>query len=79
MGTSTGWPAASAALKAGAAAGSTATIRMSGRSAFVATQTPASSPVPPVGTTIASTSGACSSTSSAIVPCPAITRGSSKP
>ena len=79
IGTWVGRPAASDALKLGAAAVSTATMRMSGRRALAATATPASSPAPPVGTTIAAASGTSSRISSAIVPCPAITRGSSKP
>ncbi len=56
---------------------STPITLMDGRSAFAATATPDTSPPPPIGTTIASVSGSCASTSSAIVPWPAMTSGSS--
>ncbi len=79
IGTCTGRPAASDAPKLGAAVGSTAITRICGRRALATMLTPASNPAPPVGTTIASTSGTSSRISRAIVPCPAITRASSKP
>ena len=78
-GTCIGRPAASEAEKLPAAAGSTAMTEIVGRTAFAAIATPARRPAPPVGTMIASASGTSASTSRAIVPCPAITRGSSKP
>ena len=74
-----GRPAASDAERLPAAAGSTATIRMSGLSAFAAVATPARRPAPPHGITSASASGTSSRISRPMVPCPAITRGSSNP
>ena len=45
---------------------------------LIAKATPEISPPPPIGTITASSSGSCSSNSSPIVPCPAITSSSSK-
>src|SRR5204862_488567 len=49
------------------------------RRARIAAAIPLTSPPPPAGTTITLASAASSSSSSAIVPCPAITAGSSNP
>ena len=67
----TGDPCASESGYAAAPAACTPTTRTSGRSALIASATPPSSPPPPVGTSTVRTSGACSSTSSPRVPCPA--------
>ena len=56
----------------------TPTMRTSGLSARSAIAIPAASPPPPIGTTTVPSSGSCSTSSSPIVPCPAITRSSSK-
>ena len=50
---------------------------MPGLSALAAMAMPEISPPPPIGTTSVSISGAVPSISSASVPCPAITSGSS--
>ena len=79
IGTDTGLPASSAALRLAAEAVSTAMICTLGLRLLATIATPASRPAPPVGTTRASTSGTSARISNAIVPCPAITRASSKP
>ena len=56
----------------------TPTSRTSGRTALSAIAIPAASPPPPIGITSVPMSGSCSASSSPIVPCPAITRSSSK-
>ena len=53
------------------------TTRMSGRSALAAVAQPAISPPPPTGASSRSSPGACSSSSRAAVPCPAMTAGCS--
>ena len=59
---------------ASASSACTPTTRTSGRSSFTATATPAASPPPPIGTNTAARSrGAWRSSSSPIVPCPAMT------
>jgi hypothetical protein len=49
-----------------------------GFTALIASAIPEASPPPPIGMTTVSRSGTCSSSSSPIVPCPAITSSSSK-
>ena len=56
----------------------TPTIRTSGLRARSAIAIPAASPPPPIGTTTVPRPGSCSTSSSPIVPWPAITRSSSK-
>ena len=58
-----------------ASAGSAPTIRRSGRAARAAIAMPEIMPPPPTGTTSVAASGTCPRTSSAMVPCPAITHG----
>ena len=55
----------------------TPTIRTPGRTARRASAIPEASPPPPIGITTVPASGTCSASSSPIVPCPAMTRGSS--
>ena len=55
----------------------TPTIRCPGRRSRSASEMPAASPPPPTGIRTVSASGACSASSSPIVPWPAITRASS--
>ena len=61
---------------AGAASDWTPITSISGRIAFATTHAPAAPLPPPIGTTIASTSGRSSRISSVSVPTPAISRGS---
>ena len=74
----TGRPASSDATAPGEAAASTPITRAPGQRSFTTVATPEIIPPPPMGTTSLVTSGTCSSISSAMVPCPAITAGSSK-
>ena len=73
----TGRPALSAAVRFPVETLSTAMIFTRRRSAFTATQRPASRPPPPTGQTITSTSGTCSRISRPSVPWPAMMSGSS--
>ena len=57
------------------AATSTPITRVDGESAFMAIAMPLISPPPPIGTITVSTTGRSSSSSSPIVPAPAITSG----
>ncbi len=66
------------AVKDGYMAGSTPTMSMLGFTALAAVAMPEISPPPPMGIGSTSISGASSSISSATVPWPAITSGSSK-
>ena len=77
-GTVTRSPAWRAARIPGISSLCTPVTRTAGLSALRATATPPMSPPPPTGTMTASRSGTCSASSRAIVPCPAMTRGSSK-
>mmetsp|Transcript_12956 Transcript_12956/g.40379 ORF Transcript_12956/g.40379 Transcript_12956/m.40379 type:complete len:217 (+) Transcript_12956:218-868(+) len=77
--THAGLPASSAARSEAQREGSTAITRTSGRSVLTASRMPAMSPPPPAGTTIASRSPTCSSSSSPTVPAPAMICLSSKP
>ena len=70
-------PAANERAASSAPAGSAPTTRAAGRSAFTAVETPLISPPPPIGASTRSRSGASSISSSAAVPWPAITAGSS--
>src|SRR5579875_2857290 len=70
-------PASSERRVSSPASGSTPTTRIPGRSAFAAVEQPAISPPPPIGTTSRSRSGTSRRSSSATVPWPAITSGSS--
>ena len=74
----TGRPSSSDAAAPGEADASTPITRAFGRRAFTTVATPEIIPPPPMGTTSVATSGTCSRISSAMVPCPAITAGSSK-
>ena len=60
-----------------APAACTPITRTFGWSIFTAAATPEASPPPPIGTTMVSTSGRSSMISSPMVPCPAMTIGSS--
>ena len=59
-----GFPASRAAEKLATFSASTATTFVSGRNVLIASETPASNPPPPTGTTTASTFGTCSTISS---------------
>ena len=70
-------PLAKLRAASSALAGSAASTRMPGRSAFAAIAVPDISPPPPQGATTASRSGSASKSSSVAVACPAITCASS--
>ncbi len=74
----TGFPASSARRIPSAPSGSIPTMRASGRASFTPTQTPETSPPPPIGHTTTSTSGQSSTSSSPSDACPAMTVSSSK-
>ena len=77
VGNVTGSPAAKAAFRQADSSDSTAIILISGFSCLTYTAIPAAKPPPPTATNNVSKSGCCSNISRAIVPCPAITSGSS--
>src|SRR5690349_2232775 len=70
-------PLAKLRAASSALAGSAPSTSMDARRPFAAIAVPDSNPPPPHGATIASRSPTASSSSSAAVPCPAMTRGSS--
>ena len=70
-------PASIEAFMPAAPAACTPITRTFGWSIFTAEATPEASPPPPIGTTMVSTSGRSSMISSPMVPCPAMTIGSS--
>ena len=72
-----GPPESRAVCMLGQAAASTPTMRTAGRRARIAVAIPDTRPPPPTGTTTVSRSGACSRSSSPIVPWPATTISSS--
>ena len=74
----TGAPASRARSMEGRRSGSTPTTRILGLVSLSAQAMPAMRPPPPMGTTTASMSGTCSSSSRPMVPWPEMTSGSSK-